>query len=400
MATTPQYLGPWAGIDNVHNAGAKVFQVPGELEKRVPMLVQASNVDLDDDGWVTSRQPVSTITNFSAGLGGWVVGGRLFCQDGGILYEGNTKDTPLITGLVGRVSLYEYWGKIFVTDGSRHYEIEGDVVRAWGLPVPQVTLAPASGSLSPGTYLVQVAFVDARGNEGGVSTLVSATLASATGILVSVSNQSIECVGANIYISGTGQKITSYLTTVALGKLPYIVQGDDVTTTDPPKTLQMTGPISNAAGIFSFRAFMLMWRDGVVFRSEATEPHLFHADNIMQFGGDVTACEAVKDGMWVGTTKGLIWVEGSESEGWIPVTKAFDAVLRGSTRLQGEKVPKLRTNELIALFVTASGLVAGLPGGQMVPLTDNTYIFDAMLRASIAYVERDNLRQIVVGLGV
>lgn len=399
----PISVGPFAGIDNVHAADAATFQIIGELEKRRMALVAATDVDLDDDGWPSSRAPTVVVSALSAGLGGWSVGGRFFYQDGDTLYERTTTATSLLTGLNGRAMLCEHWGRIFVTDGAHHWEIDDTTVRTWGLPVPTVTLGAATGNLVPGTYLVQVSFSDARGNEGGTSDIASATLTTATGIEVTVGGLSPDCAVANIYVSRRDQKHTSFLTTVALGDLPYTIQHDDVSIADPPKTLQMTGPVEGAAGVFSFRAFLLMWRDGVVFRSEAAEPHLFHGENLMQFGGTVTACEGtagegVSGGMWIGTDRGLWWVQGEDPDKWIPVRKTFDPVARGSSKIQGQKVPRLQTDELVAQFVTSSGFVVGTASGQAVHLTDGVYRFDASSRASFAYSERDPLRQIMINL--
>lgn len=399
MATSPVSIGPWSGIDNIHQADAKVFQPPGELEKRVAALVQASDVDLDDDGWPSARHDIVEDTALTSGLGGWRILDRMFVQDGAILYEYVSGAlVSRVTGLNDRVALCSHVGLIFGSDGTTHFELDGTTLRTWGLPVPTVTLSPGNGTLESGTYLVQVSFVDVRGNEGGTSTIASATLTSATGIVVDVVGKSSDCVGVNVYVSRVDQKVTSWYDTVLLNSLPYMLQSDVVTVGNPPKTEQMTGPISGAAGIFSYRAFLMMWRDGVVFRSEGAEPHLFHGDNIIQFGADVTACEAVAGGMWIGTTNGLWWVIGEEPRSWIPVHKTFDAVLRGSAQVQGAKFPKLGTDDLVALFVTKSGLVAGMPNGQLISLTDNVYTFASALRASITYVERDDLRQLLVGL--
>lgn len=391
-------LGPWSGINNVQDADALTFQPPGELEKRRSALVAATNVDIDDEGCPASRLPIAIETVLVSGIGGWSVRGRTFFQEGSTLYERLGTDTALISGLSSRAMLAEHWGKIYVTDGIRHWELDDQMVRGWGLPVPTLTLSPGSGTLTAGTYLVQATFVDAQGNEGGTSDIASASLTSATGIVVGVLGATPQVVSVNLYMSRRDQKQTSWLATVSLGSFPYQITMDDVTAADPPKTEQMTGPISDAAGLFSFRAFLLMWRDSYVFRSEAAEPHLFHGDNMMQFGATVTACEGVTGGMWIGTSKGLWWVQGDDPDKWIPVRKTFDAVSRGSTRIQGQKMARLQTDDLVALFVTESGLVAGLPSGNVVALTDGVYTFDPTQRVSIAYAERSNLRQLFVGV--
>lgn len=398
MTAKPLSLGPWKGIDNVHRPSDQTFQIPGEREQRLAALVAATDVDLTDDGWPVSRLPTAADTALTTPLGGWTIAGRMFYQAADRLYERTTTDTLLISGLVARVSICDHWGLIFVTDGTNHWEIDGTTVRVWGLPVPEVVLSPAVGHLEAGQYLVQCTFVDARGNEGGTSDTALAILTASTGIAVAVSGLTPEVVGVNVYVSRRDQKQASYLATVALGDLPYTITDADTTVADPPKTLQMTGPVAGAAGIFSFRAFMLAWRDGYVWRSEAAEPHLFHGDNFIQFGIDVRACEGMAGGMWIGTANGLWWVQGEDPAGWIPVRKTFSPVLRGSTKIQGNKLPKIQTNDMVALFATDSGLVAGMPDGTALHLTDDVYTFPTHTRASFAYAERDDLRKVLIGL--
>lgn len=393
-------LGPWAGIDNVHRAHVGVFQLPGELEKRRPALVSALDVDFNDDGWPQARQPVESEAVLTSGLGAWRVGGRTFYQDGSTLYERSTgvgADAPRLEGLAGRVMMTEFWDRIYVTDGVSAWVLTAEGIAVWGLPVPDVGLAPASGSLAPGIYLVQLAFVDAEGNEGGTSDVASATLSSATGIEISMRGASPDVVAVNVYVSQQDQPHTSYIRTVPLAGMPCVVQ-THVTAADPPKTLQMTGPIAGAEGLFSFRAFLLMWRDNVVFRSEGAEPHLFHGENIMQFSADVRACEGVAGGMWIGTADGLWWVVGDNPNTWVPTRKTTDAVVRGSMLLEGEKLPATQTADRVALFVTTQGLVAGRADGSVVHLTHDTYKFDAATRVSFVYSERDELRQLLINL--
>jgi hypothetical protein len=43
--------------------------------------------------------------------------------------------------------------------------------------------------------------------------------------------------------------------------------------------------------------------------------------------------------------------------------------------LSGEHFPVLKTEELVAIFVTREGVVAGLPGGNLVQLTQDKYNF-------------------------
>ena len=135
----PIALGPWPpGLDNVHPPRHAVFQLPGKDGPR-PRLAVATDVELDDEGWPRTR-PLVASTAVLDGEGIVSVAGRLFYQAEGSLYEhGNA--TALVTGLSSKARLAEFGGRIFGSDGTTHFEIDGATVRTWGLPVPTVALA-------------------------------------------------------------------------------------------------------------------------------------------------------------------------------------------------------------------------------------------------------------------
>jgi hypothetical protein len=316
-------------------------------------------------------------------------------QKAGALYSGiPASQAPLLSGLAQRVLLCEHGGQVFGTDGAKHFVLT-DPVRNWGLPVPTVTVPASSPVAGYKRYLVQASYVDAAGNEGGVSDIASVYLPDQGSVNVSVSS-AIDAALVRIYISGPEGKFLSLADEFTANRGGYTVTNTLDTAGLPPATEQMRGPISNAAGLTSYRAFLLMWRGNVVFRSEAAEPHLFHPDNIMQFPATVTSVEGLDSGLWVGTEAGLYWVTGEGPEAWIPVKKSLVEVLTGSLAVEGHKLAVAKTRERVALFVTRDGVVMGLPSGDLLPLTDGKYNFPTGTRASLAYVQRDPIRQVFV----
>ena len=382
------------GIDTFHSELHAVFQ--GSRQK-LPRLVSASDIDLDGEGWFKSRPAAEQVQSFSLAQGMWNIDDRLFIQRGGTLYE---DDVEIIAGLSDRISICEHWGKIYLTDGSNHWVIDDSSVRRWGLPVPNISVATASGGLESGTYLVQAAFVDAQGSYGGVSDIEAITIIS--GIRVSVDNVPDTASYLDIYMSPVNQEETTFTAQVKVANLPYTIQDEPTTRGDPPVTAQMTGPISGAAGIFSFRGFLMMWRDNVVFRSEAAEPELFHGENIMQFAGTVTACEGMKPGMWIGTSRGLYWVAGEDPTNWVPDRRTNKPVKKGSAKLDGSEFPEAKTDEPVAFFSADEGLFLGTSDGRLVPLTERKYSIMDGDRVSIAFNERSSgghkIQQVIVGV--
>lgn len=387
-------LGPWPqGVDNIHPPGHRVFQPPSK--DHLPRLTAAMDMDVDDQGWLRTRRSTLISRAMSNVIGAWNCSNhRAFVQQGAALYDANDFMAPLAFGFRQRVALCEHWGGIFVTDGYKHIKIS-DAVRNWGLPVPALALTAVSGSLPIGRYLAQAAFVDAMGNEGGASDL-SAVIG--TGLRIAVDTISQAVVAVNLYISKADQPQTSFVATVPVGALPWtLIDPSRLGVGDPPKTAQMTGPISNANGLCSYRGFLLMWRDNAIFRSEAGEPHLFHADNILQFPAPITSCEGTAGGLWVGTEQGLWWVSGEDSVNWIPIQKTHEPVAQGSHRIQAAHFPSLNiSNQRLSLFVAANGLIAGTEDGSIIPLTVDRYRFESAARYAFAYTEHDDLRQLLI----
>jgi hypothetical protein len=302
---------------------------------------------------------------------------------------------------VARLSLCEHAGLIYGSDGTTRFEIDGTTVRTWGLPVPDITATSAAGfGIAVGRYLVQATFSDARGNEGGACSPVGVVLSAAGTIAVDLSGLG-DTTGAthvNIYIGEADQELPSFAAKVALAALPYTATSVKVSAGDIPVTDYQGPPPAGLAGIVSHRAYLLAWRDNVLFRSEPQEPHLFDYERNFPFPDDIRACESVEGGLWVATASGLWWMPGESPEQWIPIRKTSAAIAVGSTLIEGHKISQLQTSDRVALFCTERGLVAGLPSGGVAHLTDGRYHFDPGTRVSMAYVERGDLRQILVAV--
>lgn len=394
-------LGPWRGIDNVHRASALDFQIPSWKEKDHASVVTASDVDINDDGWIISRKPTLLDKTLADGLGGWEILGRMFFQDGSVLYErtDTDTDTALVMGLVDRVSLCDHNCLIYGSDGTTHFEIEGSTVRTWGLPVPTFSVSPVSGTVAAGTYRVQLSFSDARGNEGAVCDSTAITLSAAGAILVTLGVGDVSgATHVNVYVGRDQQPETSFVAQVAIGAMPYTVTNTSVTAGDIPITRYMQGPPTGIVGAVSWRAYLLVWRDNIVFRSEPQEPHLFDPHNNMPFSCTVQGVEGVTGGLWVATTKGMVWVAGESPEQVTPTQKSNAAVFKGSALVPGSKLGFVQSNELVALFVSTEGLLLCMPDGTLLRPTETRYHFDVADRVSITYSEQDNLRQILIAI--
>jgi hypothetical protein len=397
-------LGPFPlGIDNKHDTRDKVFD---QSEQNLPRLVQATDIDIDNDGWIRNR-PGTTLRIAGENYKGlFFVDNRLFCHKGDNLYEGTSGSPVLVSNAFtgSGLKITEHADAIWITDGTTHKVLRGTNLYNWGLSIPSITVTASStsSSLEAGRYLVQASCTDSFGNEGPVSALSAVTLTAGQSIRVACTLPS-DAVYLNIYASKKDQTITNFVAKVASGSLPYIFSTYP-NEADPIVTHNMIPPISNANGIFSFRSWLMMWRDNVIFRSEAYEPHLFDGINIFQFEDDIKQVIPLLNGFWVGTEKYLYWVAdlpglGSDQDttGWVPFRKYSGKIYPGGKKVNGTYIPGLETREEVALFMSEDGLIAAKADGSYQLITDDRYNFSSFSRATIEY-NSDALNQILIGL--
>lgn len=408
-------LGPWRGLNNVEAPGHAVFQPPSKPGDSLAFAYGAADVCFDSEGWPATRTSFETTTEIAETVegepitkeieGAWETAGRYFVQAEGVLYEGLTTPTQVVDGLLARVAMAEHRGMIYFSDGVSHYELDGATLRNWGLPIPEIEVDDTTGDIPAGVYLVQASWVDARGNEGGVCALQSVSLPAGGGIEIDIPldiDETLPPAAAylNVYIGEDSQKTTSFQCRVNLAEdtFPFTVESLGTGVDDPPTTEGMQGPPSLLTDICGFRNTLLAARDNVVFVSEGFQPHLYARTAVWQFPQTVRAIRAVSDGVWVATAGGLWWVSGEDRRSYVPIEKTTAPCAKGSYMLTGKRIPKLGTEELVALFVSSDGLLAGLPGGRVAHLTYDAYTFDPEQRASFTYADYDGLRQLLIAV--
>lgn len=402
----PTSLGPWPlGLDNVHDPRHRVFQLPGKNQPPARLKI-ATDVDLTDEGWPSTRLPATTVQTLTEGLGLWSFGDRAFYQDGANLYEIGTVD-PIVTGLTRRIEFVEYGNRLLLSDGSTHKELDATTVRAWGLPVPVVTLSATAGATFPaGIYRVEVTFFDGR-NEGGSSIPRLITLSSPSNIQVSVSGHDARAQSMRLYVGESNQE-PNYGRTIAIsGSGPQVFQAGYATVVGkPPVTRNMAGPISGLTSLATFKSFVLAGKSDTVFRSEGQQPHLFDYTRFVSFPENITESGTAPlatdagSGWWQGTEGGLYWVFGENPQDWKPAKKTNGRVLAGCAVVPGGFFPTLQTSNPVAVYVGQTGVMICLVSGEVIPVTQDRYHVDisAYTRASFALSTRGEFRQLLVGL--
>lgn len=404
MADDLRALGPWPrGLNNVDDAQSRRFQPPHPKEMRPEpaQLRAAVNVDLDRDGWLRRRVGRTKLATLTDGHSLHAVGNRLLLVDNGdlVAYDPTAQvRTTLQAGIGhGPLSCETVAGVTWWTNGERCGRIELGVPRPWGLTLPVVAGATASGSLRPARYLFAVTVETADGIESGARQPQALTLTSPGAIALSVANLDPAATHLNLYCSEPDGQTLFFVGRVPAAATAIIdrtgVSTDPLTTFNhyPPPPGRFVR--AHAGRLLVAAGRELYWSQPLAYH------HFAIATDVQLFDTPVRLLEPVDGGFYVATDSATWWVAGDDPESWRPMELDSAPVASGAAlRLPGYKVPGLEDPRPVVVWATANGFVAGLPGGQIRPLTDGRVAMDAHAQASLAYREEDGIRQILLSL--
>jgi hypothetical protein len=395
-------IGPFSGVDNVHAPSAGTFQPPGELEKRLAALVTASDVDLDDEGWPTSRPGLAAVLAPTAALRGFSALGMLLVHDEDKILQVDLDEDPvgtttIVSGLAvdDPVQFLEHEGQVFWLTTSYAGRItDSGVAKNWGLQVPPApTLGTTTGTLPAGLYQVTVRYQDASGI-GGAAPYGSAIAVNGTqAITVTLTPNDANATHVRIYATDADSDAFYWVKTVAVGDLPTTLTSCAVSLL-PLKTHHMRGPIPGS-GLFAFNRTIVTFRGHWAFPSHEYSQHVFDPmHEVLYVAAPIRAAAGVSGGFWLATERGLFFLRGDSLKNLTVTRKDYEYYARGTLILPGGKLPSLGTTDLIALFLNQNGPVACTSDGQMLQLTQDRYRVGSVVekRASWVYAERGAVR--------
>lgn len=401
-------LGPWPlGIDNVHGPSHRVFQVPGQGQPPA-RLRAASNVDLDDEGWPSSRAGTSVVGSaLTAGARVFSADGTLFVQDDETLAW---DDDGLVEELAAPLITHEWptgSGRLWCTDGTQKFQIRDGLVKPWGLAKPVPVLVDledgVTGALRAGTYLVATtlrsgALNSPTAQESGAYALVEVELEAVGGFTVEQVVSDPNASHVAFYVSAVNGSEPLLVTIIAVTEDPDThVRSASLTLTDPDSlgatrlpllTLGAGAPPNGITTLGSLQAFMLVGAGANLYRSRPGQPWLFDLGTAIQvFPAVLTTIVGLQTGAWVGTQAGLYWVSGDAPESWRRVRACSDTVLPHGAVIPGGAIPALQVDAMVALFAVPTGFVAGLPDGSIRRLTQDRYHLPTATAVRIVYHE-------------
>lgn len=399
----PKRISPWlGGIDNFHSANHSVFQVEGNKAIR---LRAAENINIDNTGRAFRRLGLTSWNTIStAGLNVFSGAGMLLLQDGGSILRvtGINTASSLVTGLSSsaRIHFHEHAGQIYWTNGVVTGRILSDgTAKNWGCSTaPAPTLGTTTGDLRAGKYLVAATFLDSSGIEHSADQAAVITVDGTKDITVALSAVDSNAAYVRIYASRTNGQALFWCKTVAANALPTTITSVDVS--EEPLRTQFFSPPIPGDGLFSYRGMMMIYADQYIFPSYGANTHLYEISDIIEARpGNVIGGVGLNTGFWTTTANGAFWTQGATPDEWQTWQRDSRAYASGGTTVPGYFFPMLETSESVALFASEDGLMAGMPNGQLLPMTYERLRLDVDgKRADFSIGVANGLRQLIFTL--
>ena len=350
-------------------------------------LAQADNVDVGLSGEVFRRQGYATLD--AATPVDWlherqnctlvVSGGALFA----ISLDGATK-TALLTdaSLSGRrmwfVDLPD--GRTAFANGLLTGITDGATVTGWGVPAPASVGAATSvaGQLDPGAYQWQITHVrTSDGLESGAAFSTTPISLPDGGILLTglpvLAGHRI-----NVYLTGANGDKAFYAGTTLTASFSYLGKTSALTL---PCHTEHLSPAPKGTICATWRGRALLAEGNVLHASRPHQPELFDLKrDFKQFTAPITMVQPVDDGIWVGTTKELAFLAGTQFDALQFTPRDVGPVVLGSgVSAPGEYVAQGQgTGQGEAMLCIAGGrIVSGFNGGLLLNVTRERYKTDA-----------------------
>ena len=394
MSATRPYPLPITGIDSLSNETALM---KGAVREAV-------NVDIGRAGRF-KRRVGQTLrlsgSDYHSIWGAQQRGTMLVCKGNQLLRLNDDLSTTPLAPLVtpDPLAYTEYNGNVYWTNKTTigWLPSDSDEARPVGVPPPEVspTLSAGNGALLPGKYAVVLTYLDDRREEGGATPVQIIDLPSGGGI--TLTGLPIRADWAfRIYITDPNGEIFHRAEEVPAVFPSYTItqtaQGGDCDT-------QFLTPMPPGEFITWLAGRLYTAKNGTLYFSEAMRPHLNNpAHGFVQFSGLISFVEAVTDGLYVGDSRGVWFMKGTDPTKFEQVmVSTCRAVRRSSIKIPPEHLPEkeVPATNPVALWLSTSGYVVGMDGGATVELQPERVKVPAGLVGRTTFLFRKGMKQVV-----
>jgi hypothetical protein len=338
-------------------------------------LAATLNVDLDDEGTLSSRDGTRTILPGQAhsvtSYGDRLIG--VVDQDLCEVFDDGSSVVLAPGAIVGsKLSAVEVEGALYWTDGVITGVLRGMTVETWGLDTPkQAVLSEVSGSLREGTYLVSSVAV--RGvEESGAAPYAAITVAANAGIQVELPVVAADYL--DLYISDTSGAVPYFYGRYSPSGGTEIITEPVVTSRAVPN-LRM-GPAPYGSKVFYFAGRIWVVRDRFLLFSQPYQYGLFDkANGYATMPARVRMAVPVDDGIFIATDSRTYFLAGRD-----PATASFNevanygAVAWSDSVVDSSMVGKEGVSGTAVMWATNNGVCLGTNGGNLKNVTGSRYV--------------------------
>ncbi len=340
------------------------------------------NIELDESGKPARRLGKTVRNDDFAMHSGWANDEMCLMVRNGTLQRMFPDGTFHNYGVVvagARVRYARQGNDVFFSDGLRSGIISStDGYRRWGIEVPSAPLASMlPGDLSEGTYLLTSTFLRADGKEGGAAALQSFTLASNSGLGLSLTAPTDPTITERrIYVSEVNGELPLLVATLPASDTLCAITNLPAERTLPVRTLQC-GPAPAGQGVWVYNGRVYVSENNYLWYSDPYEFELFRLTmNFIGFTSPVRTFAPVSGGLFVGSDDETVFLKGSDPKDFsVEVVAPYGTIAGTETLVPPHMFGKgeTRGQSPAAVWMSKQGLCAGLDGGQFMNLTGDRY---------------------------
>ena len=364
------------GINNLENATALEADSLGPYSYKYRVaLREAVNVDLTLTGGVRRRDGYSLVSSGRV-TSLWADSRMPFglCVRNGYLCRVSEQGAfTQLTTVTNEQVCYAYVnGEVLWSDGVRCGRVKSDGAwNYWGLPVPpKPSVTAGSGDLTEGRYRVAVTCVTADGRESGCLGFVEVDVVKGQNIVVAgvPTIGRLDITGFYVYCSlPFGEQL--YLSR----KLDLGLGGCEINASDLKQGRELStlflAPPTGAAFIRVDYGRVFIAANNYVLFSEPLNYELFNvAYNTIAFDSLVTGIECTGDGWYVGTEKGVYFVQGTDPMQFKVIRLDYAGVVPG-TMIHLERKYVVDKGQVVTCWLGTNGVFyQGVSGGLVTPM--------------------------------
>lgn len=379
------------------------------------VLREAVNIDIDQDGKLSSRQGYGEVlVACENGHSLWTdpfLPFGLYADGGDMhLFWPSESAEPLRDGLTPglplsyvRINEAAYW-----SNGVQRGMVGLDLqCTDWACeqPAGQPELAAvANGTFKQGTVQVAVTFIDVHGRESGSTVAAKVRLASGGGVQVTNIPQPVgdEVVQVRIYASESNGGTLAFAAQFPVGITTYTMLG-------APKgrllATQHLRPLPAGHIVAMGNARQYVARENVIFWSPALRYGLFHpAHGYTRFPARITMMVFVGEGtdgagLFVACGNRTFWLGGKDPSQWSQAVKSPYGAIEGTACMTPARKWGIDSDtEVPAWLSTAGQFVVGMPGGVLATMKQDEAVTGIGERGASLFREADGLVQFLTSL--